>query len=258
MALHAIRRGDPQGAPPLILLHGFGGCAEAWLGIMDRLPADLPVIAYDLPGHGGSMASDGVGHAGAMARAILRDLRAQGIQRMHLAGHSMGGAVAALMALKAADQVASLTLLAPGGLGSDINHRALRRYGTATSIAQLRQALEPMIGFNAVIPEQALLRLWEARCVPGAAEALLDILQHITNATGEAVFQGVLPLDALRGLTMPLSLLWGTQDMILPVAQAQALEGRADIHILEGVGHMLIEETPDAVVAALIRQLSRP
>lgn len=257
MALHAIRKGDPHGAPPLIVLHGFGGCAEAWLEIMDRLPADLPIIAYDLPGHGGSLTDEGVGHAGAMARSILSDLHNQGIRRLHLAGHSMGGAVAALIALKAADQVASLTLLAPGGLGPQINHRALRRYGAAASLAALQDSVEPMIGFNAVFPERALQMLLAARQPLGAIETLAAILDRITLVSGGDVFQGLLPIDALRGLSIPMALLWGGQDMILPVAQTKALEGRADIHILEAAGHMLIEEAPDAVAVLLRNQMSR-
>lgn len=115
MTLFAEVRHASSAKAPLVLLHGFGGIGSAWAPVIERLDPDLPLVVYDLPGHGASLDAEGVGHAGVMAKAILEDLDRRGLSSFHLCGHSMGGAVASLVALKAADSVRSLTLLAPGG-----------------------------------------------------------------------------------------------------------------------------------------------
>ncbi|MGC3085787.1 alpha/beta fold hydrolase, partial [Enterococcus faecium] len=72
--------------------------------------------------------------------------------RVHLVGHSMGGATAALVAVFAAEKVASLTLQAPGGFGPDINGRLLRHYAAARTHDALQLALEGMFGWRNPVP----------------------------------------------------------------------------------------------------------
>ncbi|MGT2467378.1 alpha/beta fold hydrolase [Mesorhizobium atlanticum] len=99
---------------------------------MRPLAAEARVLAYDLPGHSHSLQCEGMGGAKPAARAILADLAARQLTKVHLVGHSMGGAVATLMALADSGRVASLTLLAPGGFGPEINAALLRRYAAAS------------------------------------------------------------------------------------------------------------------------------
>src|SRR5690606_18296524 len=129
-------------------------------------------IAYDLPGHGGSLNYPGAGSAKTAANAVLDDLRSRGIERAHLVGHSMGGAVASLVALFDAKRVASLTLLAPGGFGPDINRRLLTRYAAAETREQLTACLEAMTGWYSPVPEETVEHLLTARAVPGQREML--------------------------------------------------------------------------------------
>jgi len=81
---------------PLVLLHGFGGSSRSWSQVTALLGDDIDVIAMDLPGHGGSLNAEGRGGAGRMARGVGGILSALNLDRYHLCGHSMGGAVAAL------------------------------------------------------------------------------------------------------------------------------------------------------------------
>ena len=80
------------------------------------------VVALDLPGHGGSVKEVGAGDAEIFAAAVSDALAALGIERVHLVGHSMGGAIALVRwPAPMPERVASLTLLAPAGLGPEIN-----------------------------------------------------------------------------------------------------------------------------------------
>ena len=143
----------PETGTQLVLLHGFGGDHTAWDAVKAQLPETVRVIAVDLPGHGGSLQSDGRGGAGRMAKAILAGLDGAGVERFHLAGHSMGGAVAALIAMRAPDRVMSLTLVAPGGMAKEINASLLERYARATSADDIRACRDEMAAADYATPQ---------------------------------------------------------------------------------------------------------
>ncbi|MBB4063363.1 alpha/beta fold hydrolase [Gellertiella hungarica] len=247
MGLHAESFGRKGGETPLILLHGFGGVSAVWGEVADRLSERVPVLAYDLPGHGRSL-SEAPGGAGRMAKALLADLAARGVTEFHLAGHSLGGAVAALMALREPERVRSLTLLAPGGFGPEINGTALSAWRDAADPDALRAALTPMAADGFSFPARIMETLAVARALPGARDALCSIFDAMFVGEGQ---QGVLPVAELGKLPMPVSVLWGGDDAILPTRQAGALPSEVRVRVLPGHGHMLIEECPDAVAAAL-------
>lgn len=251
MTLFAEVRHLSSAKAPLVLLHGFGGIGAAWKPVLRRLDDDQPLVIYDLPGHGRSLDAEGVGHAGVMARAILGDLDRRAISSFHLCGHSMGGAIASLIALKAPDRVRSLTLLAPGGFGPEINHEALRRYGSAVGIEDLVLGLVEMSAPGSMIDAAGLERLADARRRPGATQRLMEILNSFLVETDGRMGQGTLKLSSFEGLGVETRLLWGTEDPILPVRQAKSIWATAEVTLIEGVGHMLIDEAPEAVASAI-------
>jgi pyruvate dehydrogenase E2 component (dihydrolipoamide acetyltransferase) len=240
--LFSAHRG--RGAAALVLLHGFGGSMAAWDGLAARLDDSARTIAYDLPGHGGSLDAPGAGQAKTAARAILEDLAARGLDRVHVAGHSMGGAVATLMALAAPDRIASLALLAPGGFGEEINGALLRRYAAAANEAELAASLAAMSGPDAYVDPLLLQPQLAMRTHPGQIERLKEIVEMIARDNR----QGVIPREFLARLSMPVSVLWGTDDRVLPFAQASDLPPRFELRTLPRAGHMLIEEEPEAVL----------
>ena len=254
MTLHAVITGDPHAVVPLVLLHGFGGGAFVWRDVIDRLPADLPVIAYDLPGHAGSLHAEGLGGAGRMAKAIIDDLNRRGIPAFHLAGHSLGGATAALLSLRQPQAVPSLTMVALGGFGPEINHRVLKRFGLAETPEELRSALENMVGYNFDIPETMIEATLAARRGEGAREALSTVFSAIVSAHGETgPAQGQLPLADILALPMPRALLWGLEDCILPPHQSAVAAAGLTVRRLAGAGHMLVDECPDIVAEEILR-----
>src|SRR6516165_2784391 len=104
------------GGVPVLLLHGFGADLNTWMFTQPPLAATRRTVALDLPGHGGSAKEVGAGDPEGLTDAVDGALEALGIGRAHLVGHSMGGAIAALVALRQPERVASLTLIASVGL----------------------------------------------------------------------------------------------------------------------------------------------
>lgn len=237
--------------PALVLLHGFGGSGQAWAEIAGKLPGR--VFAFDLPGHAGSLAVAGAGNARAAAHAVLAAMDAEGVSAFHLAGHSMGGAVAALTALAAPDRVLSLTLLAPGGMGPDINMPLLRRFAEAVDENALAGALAEMSNRDSSGTLDQARAMIAGRNAPGQRDMLLTIANGMTR-DGR---QGVIPAQALAGLSMPVAVFWGKEDAVLPASQAENLPAHFDVRLLPGLGHMLIEEAGEEIVQHL-RSAIRP
>ena len=106
---------------PVLLLHGFGADLNSWMFTQPALAEGRRTFALDLPGHGGSSKDVGAGDAARFTDAVEAALAALEIERVHLVGHSMGGAVAVSLAARRPERVATLTLIAPAGLGPEIN-----------------------------------------------------------------------------------------------------------------------------------------
>jgi len=232
-----------------VLLHGFGGDCQTFLNIQTALASFRRSLAFDLPGHGQALGWPKIGNAVVSAKAVQQSLEALELDRVHLVGHSMGGAVAALVALRIPEKVASLTLLAPGGFGPEINAKLLQRYARATDAETLEPLLENFFGYEFKLPKFLAQSAAESRAKPGAVATLEAIVSEITDGTT----QKTLPVKDLAALPMPIKVIWGTQDRVLPTRQAHKLPGQIATHVFDRVGHMPHLEVPKDVVH-LIKQ----
>jgi pimeloyl-ACP methyl ester carboxylesterase len=107
-------RGDP-----LVLVHGFASNKDVWARFSRHVTSTQHVFALDLPGFGDSERKAPAEYTyESQVDRLDRFVSAVGISRFNLAGHSMGGAIAALYAAKHPDKVATLTLISPAGLGT--------------------------------------------------------------------------------------------------------------------------------------------
>jgi pyruvate dehydrogenase E2 component (dihydrolipoamide acetyltransferase) len=244
-ALYARAKGS--GATTIALLHGFGGDHGEWTDIQPDLARDGLVLAYDLPGHGRSLGHPAAGSVPATARAVLADLAARSLERVHVAGFSMGGAVAAMMALRSAETVASLTLLAPGGFGPEINAALLTRFAAPADTGELRACMNAMSGPGFAMPTKNVAALAAVRGVAGQRARL----EHIVALIAKDGRQGEIPREMLAGLTMPVSVVWGTADPMLPFSRSQNLPAGFAFIEIAGAGHMLPVEARKAVTAAI-------
>lgn len=234
---------------PIVLLHGFGGDRSTWLNIQNALAPSRRSIAFDLPGHGEALGWPTVGNAGVGAKAVIQSLDALDLQNTHLVGHSMGGAIAALIALRAPERISSLTLLAPGGFGPEINHKLLRRYAATTDAAEMEMLLEQFFGWEFKLPKYLAQSVAESRAKPGASATLQAIAEEIIDGD----IQKTLPRRELSELPMPVKVIWGTQDRVLPTRQSHKLPGIVATHIFERVGHMPHLEIPQEVTKLILQ-----
>lgn len=240
--------------PPLVLIHGFGADRLTFAALAKSLSAFRQVIAFDLPGHGEAVEWDGVPDAMVCAKAVLASLDALGVERATLIGHSLGGAVASLAGLRRPALIERLILLAPGGFGREMAVPLLRRYAAITSAEEAEAALAPFFGPQSTMPPALPRQTAEGRQKPGVRASLEAIVEVITRGDG----QGALPLADLVAKGFPITLVWGTEDQVLPMRQA--LEAPAEIarHLVPGMGHMPHQEVPDLVVRIVRDALAIP
>ena len=240
---------------PLVLLHGFGGDHTGWLSIVSRLKG-VPTLTYDLPGHGRSLDVPGGGRAGAMGKTILADLDARGIERFHLAGHSMGGSTAIMMALRAPQRIASLTLVAPGGFGPRIAIDTLRQWADAVSDMSVARALKRMTAPGHITGAFEVSRVAAMRRQPGQRDMLREIVGMLADGDGN---QGTFDAEKMREAfaQFPTTLVWGEEDPILPVERTEGWEDATKVVRLVSAGHMLMEERPAAVATAIAETIAR-
>lgn len=219
---------------PIVLVHGFGADLNAWMFNQPALAEGRRVVALELPGHGGSVKEVGAGDAEAFAAAVSGVLAGLGLDRVHLVGHSMGGAIAIAVARQAPQRVASLTLIATAGLGPEVNGAFIDGFVRAQRRRDVQEVLAQLVHDPAIISRAMVEELLRYKRLDGVAAAL--------ETTARAWFpDGRQALDlrpALAALPMPVQLIWGRDDRIVPVAHAEGLTGGLPVHILDGVGHL--------------------
>ena len=249
--LNFVDMGEGDG-DPVVFLHGFGGDVSGWLNFQVGLSGSWRSLAFDLPGHGGSQDYLKTCNAVVAAKAVLDDLAAMDIGKVHLVGHSMGGAAASVIALRRPELVASLSLLAPGGFGAEINQALLRRYASQQDEEGLQMVLEQFFGTEFRLPRA--MAGYAAKQRPGSAcvrKSEADCRSH-----SGCKRQKILPLDELGALSVPIKILWGRQDRVIPVEQCVGLPPMMAVHIFEKAGHMVHLEA-NREVLSLIRQCIR-
>lgn len=235
---------------PLVLLHGFGANAAAWNMVRPHLDG-RPILTPELPGHGRepALASPSLE---ALAEAVLDQIEESGARECDLVGHSLGGAVAAMLVANQSVRVRSLTLIAPAGLGPEIDSGFLAGFLSARTAEGLTPWLERLAADPGRLPRgyaQAVLRERE-RFGVGVAQA--EIAQRLFPDGTQAIRIGA-DLDRFAG---PLKVIWGRDDRIIPQKHQDGAPDHAACHRLAGVGHMPYLEAP-ALVAQLVLQNAR-
>lgn len=219
---------------PVVLLHGFGADLDTWMFVQPLLAEGRRAIAFDLPGHGGSAKEVGAGDADGLAGAVAAGLDALGIARAHLVGHSLGGALAARLALDRPERAASLSLIAAAGLGPEINAAFIDGFVRAQRRREMQEVLSLLVRDPALVSRKMVEDVLRYKRLDGVDAAL--------SAIAAAWFGGgrqqVELADRLAGLAMPVQVIWGREDRILPPAHAEALASRLPVHILDAAGHL--------------------
>lgn len=226
---------------PVVLIHGFANEAAAWSPIEAHL-SERPLIRIELPCHGKSPKRRLTCFADLVSdvRRAFDDLDLQCAQ---LVGHSLGGAVALAIADTRASRVDSLTLIAPAGLGPDINGAVLDGIGRATRAESLGPWLRQLVADETVITDRYVRAAMMARKDPDLRAAQM--------AMADTLFpDGTQAFDlrpALGRIAMPARIIWGKRDAIIDWRHALAAPGHIALHLFDGLGHLPHMEAPDAI-----------
>ena len=266
LELHGDRvayRDVGKGDEALLLIHGMAGSSETWRAVIPPLSRKYRVVAPDLLGHGQSAKPRGDYSLGAFA-VWLRDLLDElGISRATVIGQSLGGGVAMQFVYQHPDYCERLVLISSGGLGPDVGWTL--RLLSAPGAEFILPAIAPrpvLIAGNKLrswisatgIQSPRGAEIWRAYSSLSDAEtrqAFLRTLRSVVDPRGQAV-------SALNRLhltsELPVMVIWGDQDRIIPVGHGYALhEARpgSRLEVLEGVGHFPHVERPGEVVDLL-------
>ena len=240
-----LRRGE--GAESTILIHGFGGDLNTWMFNHEALASGHSVYALDLPGHGSSSKQVGDGTLEGFAKVVEGFLDILGLTKAHLAGHSMGGAIAAIFAQRHPERCLSLTLIASAGLGPEINGEYIRGFVSATRRNEIRPQLEKLFANPRLITRQMVDDTLKYKRLDGVEPALRTITAQFCPSDR----QSVILREPISQLSMPILVLWGSEDRILPASHALNLPQHVRTEILQGQGHMVHMEAASKVNTAI-------
>lgn len=265
--IHYVERGT--GPVTLVLVHGLGGNVRHYThSVVDRLAHEFRVIVMDRPGSGYSTRAVGAG-AGPIAQAetVAGFIRALGLDRPVVAGHSLGGAIALATAVAHPSLVRALALIAPLTMRQDEAPAVFKGLMVDSPFARAA------IGWTLATPltiarRDEMLRVIFAPEMPPADFAiagggLLGMRPSAFVAASTDLM--AVPADMsllMQGyytLSMPIAVLCGTHDRILdPRQHSEALQAvlpQVRLEWVEGAGHMLPLTVPDRV-ARFVREVA--
>jgi pimeloyl-ACP methyl ester carboxylesterase len=249
---------------PLLLLHGVGSIWRAWSPVLPHLDPHHDIIVPTLAGHGGGppLDADVTPSVQALADALEDELDKLGLQKVHIAGNSLGGWVG--MELARRGRARSLVLFSPAGAWRSQRSIELRANAIRLSVGALGRyasradaiaanavlrwpLLAGQVAYPSRVPPEELAALIRAG---GAAPVVVPLLRQLP-------LRQVDPLPAVRDY--PVRLVWGNRDRVIPFegfgsVMLERIPG-AELIRLAGVGHVPMSDNP-AGVAELILEVT--
>jgi pyruvate dehydrogenase E2 component (dihydrolipoamide acetyltransferase) len=236
--LHAawIRNGE---GIPVVMLHGYSGDLNNWRGLWAGGRSLWPALGLDLPGHGQST-RDIPADLDALAEQVEATLASLDVGPVVLAGHSIGGAVAARLARRGFVEVRGLCLFAPAGLGPEIHAPFVDGILRAQSAESLRPWLELLVHDPAAISETFVRQVEAQRRDRGLTGAMQRFAERFfPDGTQRFSIAG-----DLAAVGCSARVVFGRQDRILPFAATQRLPDNVALHAFNDCGHMPQIEKP--------------
>ena len=263
LTIHGHRRAFVRtgSGPALLLLHGLGADHTTWEPVIDQLARRYTVIAPDLLGHGQSDKPRADYSVGGYANGMRDLLTVLGIDKVNVVGHSFGGGVAMQFAYQFPERTERLMLVGSGGLGPDV-HRVIRaittpgfeylmgpltlpgvRHVVATAMRGLsRTGVKEFRDFDEVASIYETFQDFDAR----------SAICHVTRAVVDWRGQIVTMADrAYLTEAMPLCVIWGEDDRVIPATHASlasSLAPSARVEIISNAGHFPHKDHPERFV----------
>ena len=235
--------------PDLLFLHGAGG-AGRWLEFQDRLAGHFHVRCPSHPGHGGSPAAEWIEHISDLAFHYLDLLDSLRLERVHLVGASLGGWIAAEIAVMASHRLASLTLIDPVGIKVE---GWIYPFLFGMDIPEIVQTVfhNPMAALALAPPDQSVETLAQ-QYRQGTAIARISWNPYLYDP---------LLRRRLARIATPTLLCWGAHDRLAPLdpcgqVWAKEVPGTR-LRVFPESGHVPHLEEPGAVADAIVEFCGR-
>ncbi|MTH96500.1 alpha/beta fold hydrolase [Roseibium sp. RKSG952] len=259
---NAIRWGVFGDGPPLVAIHGTPFSSQVWRRIVPLLAEELEVYVFDLAGYGQSEMRPGQDVSLGMQNRVFAALfREWALDRPHVLAHDFGGATALRGHFLNGLLYASLIIfnavaLKPWGSPfvqhvraheaafsgmPDYMHRALLRTYLQTAAHQ-------------PLTEEAVEIYSAPWCGPAGQPAFYRQIAQMDQRYTDEIERLLAPLDC------PVRVLWGEEDTWIPIEKGHALAqlvSKSPCQPIPGAGHLVQEDRPEAIVAAVLRQVSK-
>jgi pimeloyl-ACP methyl ester carboxylesterase len=265
---HPVSFIEAGSGPVLLLIHGMAGTCVNWEAVIEPLAINHTVIAPDFPGHGASAPGGGDYSLGSLASGLRDLMLALGHERATLVGHSLGGGVALQFTYQFPEMVERLALVSSGGLGPDVSPilRAAALPGaelfisaTAGVGSRVGSVVGRGLGLIGLRPNADLAEVTRGYATltdPERRKAFVATLRAVVGTQG----QRVAALDKLYlADDLPLLIVWGENDPIIPVDHAREAHTQlpnSRLEIFEDTGHVPQLERPGRFIAVLERFLA--
>lgn len=248
------------GAVPAICLHGIGGDTESFRPQLGGLSGTRRVIAWNMPGYGGSIALRDPTFE-SLSNALAGFMDALGIERAHIIGQSIGGMIAQDFALRHPDRAASLVLIgttpAFGGRDDSFKDAFLAARLGPLDAGQTMQELATASAPEIVGP----------MATPGVVRSVERSMAAVPVDTYRGILKCLVTFNMRAeqaSLRLPTCLIAGSHDRNAPAATMEKMAARlpdARYHLIEGAGHMINLEAGDesnAIIEDFIRTTEDP
>ena len=266
LTIHGHKRAFvKQGSgPALLLLHGLGCDHTTWLPVIAALSRRYTVIAPDLLGHGGSAKPRADYSVGGYANGMRDLLTVLGIDKVTVVGHSFGGGVAMQFAYQFPERTERLVLVAPGGLGPEVTAaiRAITLPGfhQAMALMTLPGVRHVTTGAMRALATTGLPRARDLDEVAEIFDSFKDpaarrAIRHVVSAVVDWRGQIITMVDrAYLTQAMPMCVIWGSEDAVIPVrhaATAAEFAPAATVEVIPNAGHFPHKDHPQRFVKLL-------
>jgi pimeloyl-ACP methyl ester carboxylesterase len=231
------RRGDA------FLIHGLFADAESYTLLARRLAkGGLRVLAIDLPGHGGSEATGST--LDQLVDTTATALRALAVGPVRLVGHSLGAMIAAKIAVEGEIALEHLLLLAPAGLGKEIDAGFIDGVIAADSIVDLGGQLAKLDGgtLSPSYLQELLARIQSRR----------RTLRALADSINDGGAQRHSIIADLERVKVPMTAIFGLKDRVIPWQHAAQLPAHAAVHFVKNAGHMPHWSAPNLAADLLL------
>ncbi|MGH3499579.1 MAG: alpha/beta fold hydrolase [Nocardioidaceae bacterium] len=247
-----VRLTEEGEGPAVVLLHGIGADARQWRLQIPRLARDHHVLAWDMPGYGGSASLSGTPAMADYADALDRALDDRGVDRAIVVGHSMGGMIALEEIARHPSRVRGLLLYATSAAFGPADGEWQRRF-----VEDKLGPLDAGRSMRDVASEAIAAMMSGTRHGPGfelGAEAMADAPEDAYRASVQAITRFD-RRDVLARIDVPTLVLAAERDGNAPANMMERLAGRipgARYACLPGAGHLAHLERPEDFLAELL------